>query len=106
MRSLGIIFCVLLLFLITCAQPKEGTAVEFRKKTFIYKSIDKVTIKADLFQNAGDSRLKPVIVWIHGGGLIFGSRTDIPEEQLKLYLNAGFSLVSIDYRLAPETKLP
>ena len=28
------------------------------------------------------------------------------EEQKKLYLGAGYSIVSIDYRLAPETKLP
>jgi acetyl esterase/lipase len=37
---------------------------------------------------------------------MFGSKSDIPEEQLHFYLNAGYSIVSVDYRLAPETKLP
>jgi len=47
-----------------------------------------------------------VIVYIHGGGLIYGSRKGIRPRQLELYLKAGYTVVSIDYRLAPETKLP
>jgi acetyl esterase/lipase len=50
--------------------------------------------------------LKPVIIWIHGGALMGGSRARLSEEQKKLYLGAGYSIVAIDYRLAPETKLP
>lgn len=42
---------------------------------------------------------------LHGGGLIFGDRNMLPLEQIQLYLAAGYTLVSIDYRLAPETKL-
>ena len=33
-------------------------------------------------------------------------RGDIAPEQLRLYLEAGFVVVALDYRLAPETKLP
>jgi acetyl esterase/lipase len=40
------------------------------------------------------------------GALIFGSRVHVPQDQLNFYLKAGNSLVSIDYQLAPETKLP
>ncbi len=35
-----------------------------------------------------------------------GHRGGIRAEQLDRYLDAGFAVVSIDYRLAPETKLP
>jgi len=38
--------------------------------------------------------------------LINGSRKGIHPRQLDLYVSAGYGLVSIDYRLAPETKLP
>src|SRR5690606_26433549 len=44
-------------------------------------------------------------IYIHSGALIFGSRNWLPQEQIKLYHDAGFNVVSIDYRLAPETTL-
>jgi acetyl esterase/lipase len=46
-------------------------------------------------------------MWIHGGGLIFGSRTISPRPFLaRTLVDRGFVVVSIDHRLAPETKLP
>jgi acetyl esterase/lipase len=48
----------------------------------------------------------PVLVYIHGGCLMYGSRQSVDPRQLELYLQAGYAVVSIDYRLAPETKLP
>jgi acetyl esterase/lipase len=45
-------------------------------------------------------------MWIHGGGLIFGSRTISPRPFLaRTLVERGFVVVSIDHRLAPETKL-
>jgi acetyl esterase/lipase len=35
-----------------------------------------------------------------------GSRADTRARQRDLYLRAGYQVVAIDYRLAPETKLP
>lgn len=89
-----------------CSKKGENANLEIRKKTFTYKSVGETPIQADLFQTTNDNKLKPAIIWIHGGGLIFGGRADLPEEQKLLYLKAGYSVVSIDYRLAPETKLP
>jgi acetyl esterase/lipase len=48
---------------------------------------------------------------LHGGGLVAGSRGDIsgydgPGLLRQLCADAGFTQVSIDYRLAPETRLP
>lgn len=52
----------------------------------------------------GDKR--PALLWIHGGGLIFGSRRISPRPAfLQLLLERGFVVFSIDHRLAPETKL-
>ncbi|CEG27018.1 alpha/beta hydrolase [Bacillus sp. B-jedd] len=73
------------------------------KKTIVYKQVGTLEIKAD-FYGTGTSHA-PVIMYIHGGGLIWGSRTDMKEEQIKLYNEAGFAVFSIDYRLAPETKI-
>jgi acetyl esterase/lipase len=95
------IFILLLVINVNSQSDENGIVY----KTFIYKTVGTTNIKADLIKKT-DNATKPVIIWIHGGGLIFGSRADIPEEQRNLYLDAGYSIVSIDYRLAPETKLP
>ncbi len=77
----------------------------WNKQTYTYKNIGNLSIQADVFQ-AGSLKKQPVIIWIHGGALIFGDRASFTPGELAIYLNAGYTVVSIDYRLAPETKLP
>jgi acetyl esterase/lipase len=74
------------------------------KKTVIYKEEINFSIKADFYGTNQENA--PVIIYIHGGGLIWGTREEISEDMIKHYINNGFSLFSIDYRLAPATKLP
>lgn len=74
------------------------------KTTIVYKKSEQFEIKADFYQ--ASVHFAPVIVYIHGGGLFWGSREDLKAEQAEYYLQAGFNVFSIDYRLAPETKLP
>lgn len=74
-------------------------------QTFIFRQAGACAIQADVFA-PGKSGPYPVLVYIHGGALMYGSRKGIHAEQLQRYLDAGFIVVSIDYRLAPETKLP
>jgi acetyl esterase/lipase len=73
------------------------------KHTIIYKTIDGHNLKADFYGTYQDDA--PVVVYIHGGGLIWGSREDISEDIIQLYTQNGFAVFSIDYRLAPESKL-
>ena len=77
----------------------------FQKKTYTYKTVGDIEIKADVYRHA-DEKVRPVLVWIHGGALIMGSRAGVPGQLLDLCRSDGFVLVSIDYRLAPEVKLP
>ena len=74
------------------------------KQTYTFKVVGSCEIQADVYR-ASDDAASPVIMWIHGGALIVGHRGNINPEQLNMYVNAGYALVSIDYRLAPETKL-
>ncbi|MBM3236500.1 alpha/beta hydrolase [Candidatus Poribacteria bacterium] len=74
------------------------------KQTYTFKVVENCEIKADVY-GVSDDVIHPVIVWIHGGALIVGHRENINPEHLNLYVSAGYTLVSIDYRLAPETKL-
>jgi len=75
------------------------------RQTHIYKVAGECRIRADVHACSSESA-GPVLVWIHGGGLIMGGRADLPAWQRDAYLDAGYSVVAIDYRLAPETKLP
>jgi acetyl esterase/lipase len=69
--------------------------------TQTYKRVGDLPLLADVYRSGG-----PAVVWIHGGGLICGHRETIPDWLHEACAGAGFTLVSIDYRLAPETKLP
>jgi acetyl esterase/lipase len=76
-------------------------AAEPSRMTYDYKS----GIKADVYRPAGDAP-RPVLVWIHGGALIMGNREGIDRRVKQWAADKGYVLVSIDYRLAPETKMP
>ena len=78
--------------------------VEVAKKTYTYKEVKDCAIQADVYRLPGDE-VRSVILWIHGGALIFGNRSSVKQHQLQRYLQAGYVVVSVDYRLAPETKL-
>lgn len=77
-----------------------------RRDTHIYKSVDGQDILADVIGAAPGER-RPALVWIHGGGLIFGSRIYSPRASLlRELVERGIVVVSIDHRFAPEIKLP
>ncbi len=74
-------------------------------KTYVYKKVGDVEIKADVYQY-DDDKIRPVVVWIHGGALINGHRASINRRVGQMAFDNQYVIVSIDYRLAPETKLP
>ena len=48
----------------------------------------------------------PAFYYTHGGGMIIGSAYEIIEDHLAWIQRFGFVLVSVEYRLAPETPDP
>jgi acetyl esterase/lipase len=79
-------------------------AAENVRTTHVYKKVGALEIKADVYRPADDTA-RPVLVWIHGGALIMGHRESVPTRIAQWASNAGYGVVSIDYRLAPETRL-
>jgi acetyl esterase/lipase len=49
---------------------------------------------------------KPAYLHMHGGGFVAGRLTQNPAIQQRLAQEAGCLIVSVDYRLAPETRFP
>lgn len=46
------------------------------------------------------------MLYLHGGGLLYGERDDLPGRYVRMVTEAGITLVCMDYPLAPEASLP
>lgn len=114
------VYGLILLFTLAIAQAVAAQTT-LEKTTVAYEKINGREILADVYRPKGD-RICSVIVHLHGGALIMGNRALESSAGLKAYraqhpgqpyfdllefaANGGYAVVSIDYRLAPETKLP
>ena len=70
-----------------------------------YKKVHGISIRIDIFPIEGAIRPTPAVLFIHGGCLMAGVRTDQSETMSRFYNSLGYAALSVDYRLAPETKL-
>jgi acetyl esterase/lipase len=59
----------------------------------------------DVFAPPNPQRPLPAVVWVHGGGYVAGTRTDL-TDYLKVLASRGFVTVGIDYMRAPTGKFP
>jgi acetyl esterase/lipase len=83
-------------------------AQESNTKTYTYKTVSNgEELKLDVHRLPGDDT-RPVAFYIHGGALMAGDKkmSSRPGSLLETLLNAGYAVISIDYRLAPSVKLP
>jgi acetyl esterase/lipase len=104
--SVAAIALLLLLAPLVGFMPTATTRADVMKTTYVYKKIGTLEIKADVYREAKvEAGLRPVVVWIHGGGMINGHREGLFAPIQSRLLAAGAIVVSIDYRLGPETKL-
>ena len=70
----------------------------------LLREVDGAAVRADIVVPAGEGP-HPVLVYLHGGGWICGS----PTTHRKLahrFAEAGYLVVNVDYRLAPEAPFP
>jgi acetyl esterase/lipase len=98
-------FSAFLVALLAAGAAAGADPASWKSQTYAYKTIDGLPVQLDVHRSA-DSVARPVVVWIHGGALISGSRSAVPKDLLELCRKQGYALVSIDYRLAPEVKAP
>lgn len=48
---------------------------------------------------------KAALLYFHGGGLLYGTRADLPSLHLRTFTDSGFVVIAYDYPLAPVSKL-
>ncbi|MBO0440056.1 alpha/beta hydrolase [Candidatus Enterococcus ikei] len=76
------------------------------KKIIDYNQLDDLKLSMTFYSQQEVSASKATIIYFHGGGLLYGDRDDLPETYCQLLVENGYNILTIDYPLAPEVKLP
>ncbi|PFR27561.1 lipase [Bacillus cereus] len=90
------------------ASPKNMETI--RKQVIVKKDIvyDKDGLDnsiLDIYSPKDANEKLPVIMWIHGGGFLSGSKEQTQEYGMAL-ANAGYVVANINYAIAPHQKYP
>ena len=104
MNFLRFQFRIALLSVLFIAGVQHVEGQEVVRSTYTYKTTGDLHIRADVYRKPDDI-VRPAVLWIHGGALIMGNRGWLHPVQAEKYLNAGYTVISIDYRLAPQVRL-
>lgn len=48
-----------------------------------------------------NGKLRPLVVWVHGGGLMVGDKSNRMPDKVKLFNDLGYLVASVNYRLSP-----
>lgn len=77
--------------------------------THTFKTVAGLDIGADIYVPSSATQSSPcttVLVWWHGGGLLQGTRKAMPPHMKRAIEGHNIVVVSADYRLAPQTRMP
>ncbi|WP_110955972.1 alpha/beta hydrolase [Anaerosinus massiliensis] len=75
-----------------------------KPETFSFTTKENINLNMDLYK-AEKNRKNITVLYFHGGGLLYGTRDDLPEVYIHMYLEAGYDLLALDYPFAPEANL-
>lgn len=70
-----------------------------------YAEPDYQPLLLDAYLQQG-SKPHPAVVYVHGGGFVTGDKRPCPSYILDAYARHGFSVFSVNYRLAPQHPFP
>ncbi len=79
------------------------------KRTFAYAShpgVDQNLTSLDVYAPPGGNdgcRNRPVVVWVHGGGWTSGDKSEYMADKVRLFNDAGYLFVSVNYRLTDRS---
>ncbi|KAF5324077.1 hypothetical protein D9619_011221 [Psilocybe cf. subviscida] len=73
-----------------------------------FKRVDGQDIFMDVYipPSATKEKPAPVLLWWHGGGLLQGTRKAVAPHMLSAPERHNICIISADYRLAPQTRMP
>ncbi len=118
-----VLFCAVLVFEETTTSPDVSASIQisgsaaFSPPPTIHAIQERVTVVKnlsyshsqnsllDIYAPSQQSNDMPVILWIHGGGYVGGSK-DSRQDYAMALADAGYVVANIDYSLAPESLYP
>ena len=63
--------------------------------------------KVDLYvPRAAVVRPLPIAMYVHGGGMTVGDKSDLSPSFLDALASSGYAVASVNYRLAPGSRFP
>ncbi|WP_232698572.1 alpha/beta hydrolase [Brevibacillus daliensis] len=90
------------------ASPKNIETIKKQvvvKKDVVYDEDGLENSILDIYYPKNANKILPVIMWIHGGGFVSGSKEQTQEYGMAL-ANEGYVVANINYAIAPGQKYP
>ncbi len=108
-------FCLVLLFFSansiyaqnqpTSAFAAEGGATYWVQPDIVYNTANNTPLKLDVWYQHDVKTPQPTLVYIHGGGWIFGTK-ETSVLQFLPFLEKGWRVVNVEYRMASNSPAP
>jgi acetyl esterase/lipase len=83
------------------AVPKSIEVVE----DIVYKQVDSISLKLDIYKLKNLEEAKPVLIFIHGGSWSKGNKSDYLPYLID-YAKKGYVTVTVSYRLSGMARFP
>ncbi len=93
----------------TSAAPETKSMYMVQNVTYCSSGDQKLLLDLYANQPLAPGSLRPIVVYIHGGGMIAGDKAEIDRAPAKVIaglVENGFIVASVNYRLAPTYKYP
>lgn len=84
-------------------QGSQNPIVEY--KNIVYSTAGGVNLMLDITKKKVSAKPVPVLLLVHGGGWVAGSRADM-ASLAPIFAQYDFACVNIEYRLAPQFQWP
>jgi acetyl esterase/lipase len=76
-------------------------------KNFTYCSVNRLALLADIYFPKNASGVGPLLIYVHGGAWSSGSKdSGSGFAEIPALLDAGYTVAAVNYRLAPNYKMP
>lgn len=109
-KQLSIVFLILFAASFVYAQNTSENLLKIADRYWmqpdvVYASANNTPLKLDVWYPRDNPNPTPTLVYIHGGGWIFGSKEGSVYQFLP-YLEKGWRVVNVEYRMASNSLAP